>query len=72
MTSSQWLVGLAIISLTAMGLTAMAGSIMMANPPSWFQSIAVSCLTNLALLIPSPFQKQIQATPFQASPPITK
>ena len=57
MTTDVWIPRLVVVSVAALGLSAMVGAVLMVNPPAWFASIAVGALTGLiGYLVPSPIQ----------------
>ena len=59
MNTDVWIPRLIVASVTAIGMTAMIGSTVLASPPTWFQSVAVGSLTGLlAYLVPSPLSRK--------------
>jgi len=57
MNTDVWIPRLVVVSVAALGLSAMIGSVLMTNPPTWFASVAVGALTGLiGYLVPSPLQ----------------
>ena len=57
MNNDVWMPRIVITSVAVLGLTAIVGSILMPNPPTWFQSIAAAAMAGmLGYLAPSPLQ----------------
>ena len=66
MNNDPWIPRMVIANVALLGLTAMVGSILMPQPPTWFQSMALASLTGLmGYLAPSP----IRPVPLTSLPP---